>query len=387
MTGGGRLSRAVLCLAAGLGPMMETARPMIFLATDDPAHNTTEPAGELAGSGWQWQGNWRGSVGTPVAPRWFLTARHLGGSVGEPFHFAGQTYRTIGVVRDPNSDLALWQVCGEFPTFAPLYGGEDEVGRVCVLFGRGLGRGEPLLATNDAGEAVLRGWRWGHGAGPLRWGLNQVAALHPYAGRPDTVLSGTFDADGGPEEAMLTGGDSGGGLFIHRDGRWELAGVALAVDSPFRLTPEGEDIHAAVFDAGGLYVEQDGTWEIVPWESGPQPASFYVTRIAARRAWIEATLAAHAAAEEAPVLETASAVNGPFAPVPAVVDAETRSFRLVLPDRPAFYRLTGCHATRLLSIEIREGELILRYGAAARADSSALETDPPFRTHDLGYSP
>lgn len=58
---------------AGLVGWLATmgASAVIFHATDDPAHNTTPPEGEWADSGWQWQGDWRGFVGTPIPPTGF----------------------------------------------------------------------------------------------------------------------------------------------------------------------------------------------------------------------------------------------------------------------------------------------------------------------------
>jgi hypothetical protein len=337
------------------------ARAMIFLGTDDPAHNTTPPAGELAESGWQWQGNWRGFAGTPVAPQWFLTARHLGGSVGEEFHFAGRAWRTIARFDDEESDLALWQVCGEFPAYAPLYGDTNEVGQPCVLFGRGRARGAPVVVTNELGETQLRGWLWGGGAGTLRWGVNHIAALANYGGHPENALAGTFDAAGEPDEAMLTGGDSGGGVFIRRDGRWELAGIALAVDGPFRFSADGEDIYAALFDKTGLFERGDSGWALVEATEAPQPAAWYASRIAARRDWIETIIATHSNPADPPELQMAADVAGPYTNVVAGVDPDAQTLRVPAPDGPAFFRLSACRPTRVRGITREGGDLVIRY--------------------------
>src|SRR5437867_4375374 len=54
---------------------------VIFYADGDPAYNTTAPGGSLTNSGWQFEGIWGGFLGTPIAPKYFITARHVGGSV------------------------------------------------------------------------------------------------------------------------------------------------------------------------------------------------------------------------------------------------------------------------------------------------------------------
>lgn len=343
--------------------LVGTARAMIFRGTDDPAHNTAPPAGELADSGWQWQGNWRGFAGTPIAPNWFLTARHLGGSVGEEFHFAGRAYRTTARFDDEASDLTLWRVCGEFPTYAPLFRGTNEVGLPCVLFGRGRARGAEMTITNEAGEIRLLGWRWGDGAGTLRWGTNQISALANYGGFEANALAGTFDADAGADEAMLTGGDSGGAVFVRREDRWELAGIALAVDGPFRYAAEGEDLHAALFDKTGLYERQGAEWVLVEAQEAPQPAAWYASRVAARLDWIEQTVAENPAPPEPPELQMARAVSGPFDRVVAeVVPEESGSvLRVPVPLGPAFFRLSACRPTRVVGIAVRAGELVIRF--------------------------
>ncbi len=344
-------------LAAGV----VTARAMIFLGTDDPAHNTTPPTGALADSGWQWQGSWRGFAGTPISPQWFLTARHLGGSLGEDFHFAGRPWRTTARFFDPESDLALWRVCGEFPTFAPLFSGTDEVGLPCVLFGRGRARGAEVVVTNELGETRLTGWLWGGGAGTLRWGTNLVHALASYGGFASNALAGTFDASAGADEAMLTGGDSGGGVFVWHDGRWELAGIALAVDGPFRYQADGADFSAALFDKTGLFERQDAGWVQVVAGETARPAAWYASRITARRDWIETVMAENPAPPEPPELQMATAVDGPFETVAATVDLPGQVLRLPAPPGPAFFRLVSCRPTRLTAVERVGAELMLHF--------------------------
>src|SRR6266852_1865597 len=76
---------AFICLLAW--PRLAVA--VLFYSTADPAHNTTAPTGVLTNSGWQYQGLWGAYLGTPIAPKYFITAAHVGGSVGDRFRFRG----------------------------------------------------------------------------------------------------------------------------------------------------------------------------------------------------------------------------------------------------------------------------------------------------------
>ena len=147
-------------------------RGVILYATGDPAANTSEPGGILANSGWQYQCLWGGYLGTAIAPRFFISAQHIGGNVGDKCIFKGQEYTTSQFFDDPDGDLRLWRVCETFPVFAPLYANEDEVGKSLVVFGRGTQRGEAVSVGND-----VKGWRWGPSDNVRRWGENRISAI------------------------------------------------------------------------------------------------------------------------------------------------------------------------------------------------------------------
>jgi len=348
---------ALLCMLAAALP----ARGVIFYSTGDPLYNTTEPAGELAGSGWQYQGTWLGFLGTPIAPNLFITAGHVGGSVGAPFLFRGQSYPTSAFYRDADTDLAIWQVCGAFPAYTPLYAGSDETGKRCVVFGCGAPRGEPVVVTNGASAAV-KGWLWGQPDGRLRWGENQLAGIVNGGSGLGDVLRATFDANGGTNEACLAGGDSGGGVFIQAGGAWQLAGLNLSVQGPFNTTDRGAGFNAAIFDIGGLYEGSEGNWSRVPDLPWPQPAAWYATRISARLTWIKSIIAAHGGAEPPPVLEVAAAVQGPYAPAAsASANLESRTVTVPIPTLNQFYRLRHCRSLRITRVTTDAGNLVLWY--------------------------
>jgi hypothetical protein len=297
-----------------------TVRAVMFASTDDPAFNTSAPAGALANSGWQWQGAWGGFLGTPVSPQYFAAAQHVGGSVGQSFFLNGAAYKTIAYFDCPNSDLRLWKIEGAFPTYAELYSGSDEIGKLMMVFGRGTQSGEDVYATRrttnytlqtytlkelklktpDAKKLaatdplitytsktitlplytvttnrVLAGWRWGQSDGVMRWGQNQVMAAGDF-------LVGEFNPNLGINAGHLSGGDSSGAVFVEENGIWKLAGLNYGVEGPFSTQANDAAFHAALFDKSGLY---NGAY-LIPDDGTPKPTRFYATRLSAKREWI-----------------------------------------------------------------------------------------------------
>ena len=270
--------------------LLATSKPgwaVILYGTSDPSANTTAPTGTLANSGWQYEGQFGSFLGTVIASNYFVTAKHIGGGVGQTFTFNGITYTTTAVFPDPSSDLQIWQVAGTFPIHAPLYAGAagSEVNLSLVVFGRGTQRGNSVFVGNDS---HLGGWLWGGSDEVQRWGTNVVGSIYtdPNYG---ALLRAPFDNNIGPNEAHLSSGDSGGAVFVFNSttNRWELAGINLAVDGPFSTSSSGANsFNAAIFDTTGLFVQGDST----TWEAAPNPSGFYSTEIAAHRRFVESVV-------------------------------------------------------------------------------------------------
>ncbi|PZR72354.1 MAG: hypothetical protein DLM52_13010 [Chthoniobacterales bacterium] len=273
-----------LCKAAVVLITITPVQAVILYGTGDPNANTSAPDGALAGSGWQYEGLFDGFLGTAIAPDYFITAKHIGGSVGDTFTLDNVTYTTTDVFPDPSSDLQIWKVSGTLPAYAPLYSSApgSEVGQSLVVFGRGTQRGNPVYVGNDS---HLGGWLWGASDGRERWGTSAVGSLESFAGY-GPLLRAPFDASGGLNEAHLSAGDSGGGVFILNMAtqQWELAGINLAVDGPFSTSDIGlNSFNAALFDTTGLYQEDDNG----AWVPARNPSGFYATEIAAHTAFID----------------------------------------------------------------------------------------------------
>ncbi len=270
------------CYAVWLGSALCTnpAMAVMFWETADPAHNTTTPGDN---SGWQYEGKFFSLQGVPIAPHFFITATHiLGGSasshIGTVFHFHGDAYTTIAFHDIPDTDLQIWEVnhAKPFPSYAPLSSGVNDIGALATVMGRGTRRG---VAVTKASE--LKGWKHGTADAVQRWGRNVVTGFITLPGFGE-LLYCDFNRNSIANECHLSGGDSGGGLFVLEEGLWRLAGINFSVDGPFRkdLSEGNEGYLAALFDCGGMEYK-DGTWFPIAEEVDDKPSAFYASRISA----------------------------------------------------------------------------------------------------------
>lgn len=286
---GSRLLRHTLAAALALAALLfnvTSARAVILLGDGNPATNTTAPTGALAGSGWQYEGTFGSFLGTPIAPQFFITAKHVGGA-STKLDYNGASYNVVRAFADPFSDLIVWQVDGVFPSFAPLYTSGGETGQPLVVIGRGTQRG------GEVNLGYLRGWYWGAGDGVQRWGQNFVSEIIS-DGPLNQYVYASFDAAGAPNEAHLSSGDSGGAVFIQEARTWKLAGINYAVDGPFFNTPTGGgEFNATMTDARGFYYKDSDNPPHFTQVTGATavPTGFYATRISAKLAWINSIIA------------------------------------------------------------------------------------------------
>ncbi len=275
--------RGLVLLSASL---VLQAEAVVFSDTPDPLHNTTTPGDN---SGWQYEGDVAGFLGVPIAPHFYITAKHIGGTVGQVFHFHGDSYVTIAFHDSPateasdTTDLRIWEVehAKSFPTYAPLSTGVADLGATATILGGGAQRGDEVSVA-----AELKGWKWGTTNYRERWGRNIVTGTVNGGANYGELLYCDFDKPGIVDECHLSVGDSGGGLFVLENGLWRLAGINFAVDGPFRTDSMGDGFMAALFDAGGLEYSNPPNWVGVPDEVENVPSSFYCSRISASLPWI-----------------------------------------------------------------------------------------------------
>jgi hypothetical protein len=261
------------------------ARAVVLYAT--PQRNTWAPADALYNSGWQLEGRWGSFLGTPISPRHFITAGHVGGAVGQTFTYRGKTYTTKAMYDDPNSDLRIWQVDRNFADpYAPIYRGTAEVGKQVVVYGRGSQRGNDVVVNNQR-----KGWRWGASDGLQSWGTNVVKSVVGGGTGLGALLYFNFDATGGRNEGTLSVGDSGGGTFVNDNGVWKLAGVNYAARGLYSTAGTSDaGFNASLYDEGGLWVGQPNRRVFATDTATNAPGGSYVTRVSADQAWIDSVI-------------------------------------------------------------------------------------------------
>jgi hypothetical protein len=272
-----------------LGLLTAQAWGIIFYATGDSAHNTTAPGvvdGLSADTAWQMQGGFGSFLGTPIGPSHFITARHIGMSVGDTITFddgpnAG-TYTTTACWDNDPGDLRIWEISGTFPQYVELYAGSDEEDKNLLVIGRGTQRGTEYVGP----DATTRGWAWGTGDEVKRWGRNNVTQVVNSNGYD--YIAATFSSSGLTDEAMLSTGDSGGAVFLQEAGQWKLAGINYAVSGSYysNTGESGSGVNAALYDTRNLYSSSNN----VDFDSLGASASsgfFYSSRLSAVRDWIQ----------------------------------------------------------------------------------------------------
>ncbi len=260
----------------------------LFASTGDPAYNTNAPSGSLTNSGWQYEGQLAEFLGTPIAPTFFLAAKHIGGFVGQGFVFAGHTNHTVANFDSLNSDLRIWKVADTFPMYAPLYTNMNEVGKLCVVIGRGTNRGPAVLVNS-----TTNGWEWGNTNNIQRWGQNTVSGVAT-GSDGGLLLKANFDRNGVSNECDLSYDDSSGGMFIQDGTTWKLAGINYTVDGPFSHDgTTNTQFNGALMDLRGLYyLNNTNGWTLIPTNNNNVvvPTGFYCSRVSANLSWISSVI-------------------------------------------------------------------------------------------------
>jgi len=239
------------------------------LIYDVPNGITTAPADDR---GWSLTGSWQVGGGVAIAPNYFLTAQHLGGTAGQSFVLDGRTFTAASFTDIAGSDLRLVKINGTFASYAPLYRGAaaSEAGQPIAMVGFGRFAHGAAVTTGT----TQNGWNWGTAAGK-NFAMNTAAGVVTLSGMQ--LLDYSFDPISGQNEGIYSVGDSGGGTFINTGGAWRLAGINFAVTNFYTQPLAPNPIQASIYNGTGLFVkDQNGNFVAA---TGPQFG--YATEIAA----------------------------------------------------------------------------------------------------------
>jgi hypothetical protein len=294
------VQRLPLLLAVWLG-LAGLSSGIVLLDTDNASSNTTAPSGIYADSGWGFQGEYGGFLGTMIGQQYFITAQHFGvqgGTFVSTAEFNGVADVTYTIDSAANGGAGFWDIAGtdlrvfkineNFTSWAEIYTGSSEVGSTMVTFGRGGPRGAEVTIG-----PTVHGWHTTGMDGVSRWGANEVSGIVT-SGVGD-LISAQFNDVSGQNEATLSSGDSGGGVFIKVGAQWQLAGINYAVDGFFDTNStvgDFSEFDAALFDTGGFYEGSDGTgWNFHTDTGLDKPSSMYASRVSSSSTEILAIVA------------------------------------------------------------------------------------------------
>ena len=265
------LKRSLLIGLAVIGLSDVAAKAVIVLGgTGGSGRNTVRPADLAGGLAWDLQGDYGSYLGTPIAPNWFITANHFGTvdtkltTVDGVQHFVDPA--TGSTVQIPGTDLILRRVVQPFTNYAAIYNpttdGVIAPTDTITVLGRGRARGAvyPTAGTPQ-------GWIWGANDTVRSYGTNTISGLAVVSqndvdnGSPfavgTTFLESNFDNNGDPNEGTLAEGDSGGGVFVYKNGQYRLVRINYGVDLFRESATATTDLLAAIYDARGLYEPTD----------------------------------------------------------------------------------------------------------------------------------
>ncbi len=162
---------------------------------------------------------------------WVLSANHV--TTPTSITVAGNSYSVISGQRIGTTDLKLYQIGGgvadpALPISIPavqLASSLSAGGEFSLMFGRG-----STNSSNAPYTWVAPGTDPANGA---RWATNIIEGTFGYLGNEIlfTDFDAPFEQSGTAYEGQGALGDSGGGLFVWRNGSWELAGITWAVSS------------------------------------------------------------------------------------------------------------------------------------------------------------
>lgn len=283
----------LLCAALMMLSVGKVAHAVVIIGSS--AGNTSAPTDPDLAVRWNQVGNFGSFMGTPIASQFFVTAEHIGNLTGQSITFLdASSYTTTARFTDPNSDLAIYQISGTFPSdkIVPMYAGGFTTNQAMTIFGRGRSRTDTAIVGERFPTGTEdKGWTWGSFTGNRSWGTNTLDGISDQ-GAAGLQLAYQFDQGGGSNEGILSTNDSGGPVFMVESGEVRLAGINYAVGPVnVRESATGPTLTGSLYDYGGLYLNDgSGNWVLEPATINPKPAFSLSTSIPAQSAWISSVI-------------------------------------------------------------------------------------------------
>jgi len=152
----------------------------------------------------------------------------VGGGIGGAFEFQG-TNISPRLLRRSQPATSESGVSPAYSSFRPALQ-QTQTSAERILWSLAAAPARTGSAANNKLKGAL-----GRGDDVQRWGVNRVRGIVNGAPAWGELLQANFVA-AGRNEAQLSGGDSGGAVYI-KDGKFfKLAGINYAVDGPFNTT-------------------------------------------------------------------------------------------------------------------------------------------------------
>ena len=208
---------------------------VLAIATANDTISAQNPTNHSYSLDWGYIYTYKNSSSVAVDHYWILTAAHVADDAGTgSLVIDGETYTQQEIVLHPTADLALARYDKPFPGYYGLHAGEIHNGKsggarvYDELIMAGYGRtGTVTQTTFENGPS---------GNGTKRWGTNEGIGpettinvdVGGAAGNVSTLCFPIdFDLNDTDFEAGAAQHDSGGPVFIERDGTWSLTGISL----------------------------------------------------------------------------------------------------------------------------------------------------------------